>query len=416
MFYILLLICPLVPGRSLLPCQLRPAPCGVWQNQYTDLHQGVTTGKLPMRRIVSVPVKSGFADRMIGSVTAMLFALLSDRAIFFDTQTANGDGSLRPLTDVFTADTADWSKYYAPKDVVAFLRRVSSTNEDADALKQYSYGTIPDVRSSYYVSMVNGWGSEHLFTKVLNESENFETVYLVLNRGMTVSIFDDPLAKERLEALGLSAKMTFACLYKYLFRPNAQVLSMFPHEMSALSDQFALKIGVQIRTGDLANLQDSTNRTAIAIFSAFFDCALEIESTRKQQGQRVVWYFISDSLPLRTAVAQKYAGKVLVKTDGIDTTHSAKETHRQGQGLVSAMTYQSIAGEHWFFSMTDYQVISFDSGIGRSAAFLGQHSRNTIYTINKWWDADPPSMGEHRRCGVQHVDNYKDVAATWSLI
>ena len=412
----MLLMCSSALGRSMLPRQPQHSACGAWQNAYTDFHHRVVSGESPVRRLVSVPVKSGFADRMIGSVTAMLFALLSDRAIFFDTQTSNGDGVLRPLTDVFAADTIDWSGFSTPSDVVAFLRRVSPTNEDADALQQYSYGRIPEASSSYYVSMVNGWGSEHLFATVMNESATYETVYLVLNRGMTVSIFSDPVARQRLETMGLSPRMTFGCLYKYLFRLNAAVLSMFTPELSALSDEYAMKIGVQIRTGDLANLHDSTNRTAINIFKAFFDCAQEVEDTRKVQGQKILWYFISDSLPLRTAVANAYAGKVLVTTVGIDTSHSAKETHRQGQGPVSAVTYQSIAGEHWFFSMTDYQIISFDSGIGRSAAFLAQHPADTVYTINKWWDADPPSMGEHRRCGIHDVDHYKGVAASWSLI
>ena len=346
----------------------------------------------------------------------MLFALLSDRAIFFETQTANGEGSLRPLTDVFAADTIDWSGFQTPAEIVQFLRHMSPTNEDADAIKQYSFGVVPDAKSSYYVSMVNGWGAENLLSAVLDQSDQFETVYLVINRGMTVSCFNEPVVKQRLELMGLMPRTTFACLYKYLFRPNTQVFSMFPSEMSALSDKFALKIGVQIRTGDLANLQDSSNRTAIDVYKAFFDCAQEIEDTRRHSGQKVLWYFISDSLPLRTAVSREYGQKVLVKTVGIDTSHSAKETHRQGQGQVSTMTYQSIAGEHWFFSMTDFQVISFDSGIGRSAAFLGQHYANTIYTINKWWDANPPSMGEHRKCGVDNADKYTSVAATWSLI
>lgn len=416
-----LLCSSLVLGRrDPLPCS-RQTSCGTWQDKYIGRHfstydEGGTLEDRPVRRLVSVPVMSGFADRMVGSVTAMLFALLSNRAIYFDTQTANGVGNLRPLTDVFTADTVDWAGYQTPEEIMSFLRHVSPANEDADALQQHSFGQIPDVSSSYYVSMVNGWGSENLFNTVLNESASFETVYLVLNRGMTVSIFNDARAKRRLEAMGLSARTTFACLYSYLFRPNAQVLAMFPQEMSVLSDEFALKIGIQIRTGDLANLADTSNRTALEIYQSFFDCAQEIEDTRKQRGQKIVWYFISDSLPLRTAVNQKYGSKALVKTIGIDTSHSAKETYRQGQGSVSAMTYQSIAGEHWFFSLTDFQVISFDSGIGRSAAFLGRHDKDTVYTINKWWDANPPSMGEHRSCGVQDVDEYSAVAATWSLI
>ena len=411
-----LLLVLLVQSRSLLPCQAPAGSCGNWQAEYSRLHQAISSGTAPPRRLVSVPVKSGFADRMIGSVTAMLFALLSDRAIYFETQTANGEGELRPLTDVFTADTVDWSLRHATEEAINYLKGVSPTNEDADAIKQYSFGVVPGDNSSYFVSMVNGWGAEHLFTTVLQESAGYDTVYITLNRGMTVSIFNDPVARQRLPELGLSKRTTFGCLYKYLFRPNAQVFSRFPAEFAALSDTFALKIGIQLRTGDLANLADASPRTSIEVFKAFFDCAHEIEETRRRPGQRVIWYFISDSLPLRSAVAAEFKGKVLVETSGVDTSHSAKETSRQGRGAVSADTYQSIAGEHWLFGMTDYQVISFDSGIGRAAAFLGHKRANTVYTIKKWWAADPPTMGEHRSCGTGDVDNYKDVAATWSLV
>lgn len=393
------------------------AQCGAWQGQYTQLHSAMRAGTRPMRRLISVPVYSGFADRMVGSITAMLFALLTDRAIFFESQTANGAGrALRPLTDAFAMDTINWADFQTTPEVMAFLNSKSPANEDADAIKQYSFGAINESTKEYHIAMVNGWGQEHLYNTVMNQSEGFETVYMVLNRGMTVSIFDNAVVKARVEALGLQPRYTFACLYKYLFVPNREVFSRFPAELSALSDPFALKIGVQIRTGDLANLADPANRTAIDLYRAFFDCAQQIEDTRIKPGQRVIWYFLSDSLNLRQAVSSVFGNKVLVKTTGIDTSHSAKETRRQGRGRVSLSTYQSIAGEHWLFSMTDFQVVSFDSGIGRSAAFLGGHSIDTIYTINKWWDADPPGFGLPRQCGIADADNYKGVAATWSLI
>lgn len=392
--------------------------CGTWQGDYTQLHRGMAEGTRPMRRLVSVPVMSGFADRMLGSISAMLFALLSDRAIYFEVQTANGGpaSALRPLTDVFSMDTINWAGFHTPVKVMSFLHREAPTNENADALQRYSYGPLNGSKSEYYIAMVNGWGTEHLYTTVLAESESYETVYLVLNRGMTVSIFDNPAVRMRVEALGLKRRFAFGCLYRYLFLPNAEVYARFPKEFSVLNDPFALKIGVQIRTGDLANLADSTNRTNIELYRSFFSCAEEIEATRLRHGQRIIWYFLSDSLRLRKAVLKEFSSKVLVKTRGIDTSHSAKETRRQGHGRVSLSTYQSIAGEHWLFSMTDFQVISFDSGIGRSAAFLGMNEIDTVYTINKWWDADPPGFGQKRQCGIEHADSYIDVASTWSLI
>lgn len=406
-------------GSLDLPCHMDTL-CGTWQGEYTELHNGMMGGGKPMRRLVSVPTMSGFADRIVGSITAMLFALLSERAICFETQTANGGlgRNLRPLTDAFAMETINWENCRTSADVISFLHTKCLPNDKADTLESHSYGPIDGNSKEFYTAMVNGWGKEQLFTSVLNQSESYETVYLVLNRGMTVSIFKDPALKARVEALGLSLRHAFACLYKYLFLPNSEVHARFPAEFALLADPYALKIGIQIRTGDHAHLADSDaiSREDIGLFQAFFDCAQQIEATRLKRGQRIIWYVISDSVSLRKAVYERFGGKVFTRTYSIDTSHTAKENRKQGTGHVSLSSYQDIAGEHWLFGMTDFQVVSYDSGIGRSAAFLGQHMMDTVYTIYKWYDADPPTFGQSRQCGIEDVDRIEDVAAEYSMI
>ena len=399
-----------VNSRSLLPCHLSETSCGTWQAEYSKLHRAVSTGVAPSRRLISVPVASGFADRITSSMTAMLFALLSDRAIHFETQPVNSEQNLRPLTDVFSMDTIDWS-VESPKHVVSFLDSISPTIGDADETRQHSFGQVPGDNSSYYISMVNGWGSENLFTTVFEESSEYSTVYLVLNHGMTISAYSDPFVKQQLQELGLSERTTFGCLYKYLFQPNAQIFGRFPVELSSLSDQFALKIGIQLQTGHLAQMVNAKTRTDLDAFQPFFDCAQQIEDTRRQLGQRVVWYFVSDSIGLCGAVAAKYGVKVLVKTSGVNTQLSADGPTDQDSGVVSTSMFESRAGEHFFLGMTDYQVVSSNSVTGRSAAFLRQSEADTVYTMDPVWGTDQAAMTQTRQCGVHDVDSYRDVAA-----
>ena len=48
---------------------------------------------------------------------------------------------------------------------------------------------------------------------------------------------------------------------------------------------------------------------------AYFDCAQEIEDTRKAGNQSVVWYLISDSIGLRMKAKERWGDKILTNTE-----------------------------------------------------------------------------------------------------
>ena len=56
------------------------AMCGTWQDSYSKLHRSLLSGKKPSRYAISIPAPAGLSDRLLGTVTVFLYALLTDRA------------------------------------------------------------------------------------------------------------------------------------------------------------------------------------------------------------------------------------------------------------------------------------------------------------------------------------------------
>lgn len=55
--------------------------CGnKWQQKYMDLHNGIISGNIQGKYIVSLPVHAGLADVMLGYVSSFLWALLTNSA------------------------------------------------------------------------------------------------------------------------------------------------------------------------------------------------------------------------------------------------------------------------------------------------------------------------------------------------
>lgn len=51
-----------------------------WKEQYSSDHYAIVTGKSAPKYLISIPVPYGLADRILGSITQLLIAILSRRA------------------------------------------------------------------------------------------------------------------------------------------------------------------------------------------------------------------------------------------------------------------------------------------------------------------------------------------------
>lgn len=200
---------------------------------------------------------------------------------------------------------------------------------------------------------------------------NATTVVVVSNRGHVWDLFDNPVHKRALMETGLRPDTAVACAFRFLFRPRPEVRDMFQSTWDALTDPAALTIGIQIRVGD--NVLKGGNASAPdppwESLAPYFACAAEIERTRGQPGQTVLYYLMSDSLAVRRLAKRRLGDKLITDTetpaahvgcfDGGTCSHDSQ---------VRAL--RRAVGELVAYSRADYHIYYKVSGFGRVGAWL----------------------------------------------
>ncbi|BDA51680.1 hypothetical protein COCOBI_19-2360 [Coccomyxa sp. Obi] len=161
----------------------------------------------------------------------------------------------------------------------------------------------------------------------------------------------------------------------------------------------ALKIGVGIRAGDAVF---NGHKVSVDFGDAYVDCALQIEAHWKKQNQPVIWYVMSESLELRSAIKENYGKERTIITD-TSTVMQHINCKDYGQNachpnVTADDALRMAAGQVWVFSATDIQVISKESGFARMGAFLSSRFHN-IYSID-----GIHAPGNPRRCGRTEYD------------
>jgi hypothetical protein len=86
-------------------------------------------------------------------------------------------------------------------------------------------------------------------------ADNYTTISVLAERGMTWRMFDNPYLAPKLAALGIKREMAFACALDYLvtFKPSVQQkFSQVYESLTPVTPQGGrvLRIGIQIRTGE----------------------------------------------------------------------------------------------------------------------------------------------------------------------
>ncbi len=134
------------------------------------------------------------------------------------------------------------------------------------------------------------------------------------------------------------------------------------------NDSTVLKIGIHIHI----NTESQQQNINVEKYNAYFECAQYIENLaiNDKKAYRyytsVVWYVVSNSLPLQKAIATKYGIKVLT------TTHN--ENHNTTSSIAD------IAASWWLLGEARYQVIPRHSSFGHSAGMRSLY-RNSIYSV-----------------------------------
>lgn len=153
-----------------------------------------------------------------------------------------------------------------------------------------------------------------------------------------------------------------------------KILQKYQEDLKKLENRDILKIGIQIRHSDeVFDPQKKSDGPTVDDYANYFSCAKDIEKDHTVNGQEVVWVLLTDALTLRKSAINTYGEKILTwVNEPLHHVALVKDPDENLKGL------QTIAGEHWLFSLTDFQVISYGSGIGRTGALMAMKS-NRVY-------------------------------------
>lgn len=390
-------------GRTLFP--KATWPCGNWMEPYREMHRQVLAGQRAPRYVVSVAVNKGFADRVAGLLSIFFFSLLTDRAF----QMATYD-DLPAFNCAFDSPSINWTAPEYPTDLIEPIKTFHVGSR--------SYTSSVDKLKYWSVYHVDTWEIADEFFSKSNLSmqpsghEKVPWVFFASNRGRTYKLFYNKNHQYYFKEQGLRPERMAACAFDFLFQPNTQTLLLMQPYLEALNQPKLLKIGINIRVGDSAFINDTV---LFRRYQPYFDCAQQIEDSRRLSGQQVVWLVISESLYLRQAARDFFGEKVLTDLR-TPATHPDCRSHNavQCEDNLMAFAMQSSAAQVLTFRMADAHVFSKHSGFGRLGAWLSVQL-NSSYEIN-----DPNLMPpfhsadvQPRKCGIHDYDSLEHMSAEW---
>ena len=374
--------------------------CGSWQEEYIKRHRAILNGTLPPRYLVSISIEGGLADRLTGTMTEFIFALLTGRAFQIITY-----GTLPRFEAAFLAPHINWSR---PCDNDTLIANLKYTYRGQRGFQgDRSYGPEVDTKLYWPLYWINNDAELNFFlsSNVSNQPmnhENVTTLFIASNRGRIVRMFSNPYHRSQLFRMGLRPETAVKCLFNFLFSPTDALRKAMNREFTALQTTDALKININIRVGDSVFDPAFDDTTTLPPFEPFFDCASQIESFARLPNQKVIWYFTSDSLRLRQLIKQKYGEKVLTE-ENLRYVHGDcgdSDAKRYGNCTREAHDFsiRMAAGQIYAMSMCDYHVVSLMSGFGRFATVLS-HFWHNVYLVHN----------NNRSCGPSNFDSLESV-------
>lgn len=342
-----------------------------WMAGYSELHHNIRSGSQPPRYLISRAVQKGLADRLTGVITQLYLAMLSGRALTLVTIDQTPD-----LAAVCDMPNINWTHPNPiPDDALRVTKqevRRGDVPKSVDRSRYYLINTQDDYVLDRLVQREN-------FTAFPRSHPDVENVLWVSNRGATYPLMSNPYHRSQLWQYGLTSENAFMCGFFYLCKPNSALTALYEPYWKVMSDPDTLKIGIQVRVGDwvFTRNRPQNDSTWLARAQDHLDCAGQIEKVYAAPGQKVVWYFMSDSIDLSKAVQRRYGSKVLTETKYKPEHVDCKVYKRKPEACNTSMVNQALQhalGQMLTFSKADYHVYSTNSGFGRAGAWIsGKH-------------------------------------------
>lgn len=336
--------------------------CGNW---IEELDGKYSQEKDNLPRLIFVPHVSGLADRFVGIATVFLLSLITNRLFFLGNMP-----ELHPLDSPFQLRFPHIAAS-VPPHFIPFLRENKTHPGASFYLESSSQSLIINAIGDGDILLMNE-------TIDMIRSSNMTDIYVVTNRGRTISMFDKPNLKKTLSKMGLTKSTAFGCSLRYHFQPRADIFVPLLPSLEALMLPSTMKIAIHIRTHDGVLVYG--NRIVFDHYLPYFKCAEQIESFANQKSQKFIWIFYTDSVELRGMVLDKFgADKVRVAMD-VPVEHSAKEMVCPLQTCVTKSGFNIAAAEWWSLGLADYFVVGIQGGYGKSGV-MRTGRLNSTYLI-----------------------------------
>jgi hypothetical protein len=336
--------------------------CGnAWQEKYAALHANALEQTSPRILVFDTNGNGGYADRLTGLMTALLLAIISDRALVLDWPGHEAALSM-PRLGAGAELLLRRARAAAPGEV----RRLSWLNANRRKLQAEMVGA----------SMDTLWPER--------------VVELRSNRGFTQQLLAAPVHAAAALERGLTpVNAQFGCLFNFLLRPTEAALRPLAPFFASVGDARYVTVGVHVRTGDAAFEKKRNKKAASPAASPAPDDG-EQEQDLHERGRQLYAsheFILKYAEQLATSLAQRSSltpppkPRILLLGDSVAFRQYAAAVHGEERLLLPNSSVGHIAkqapsetallgaiGEHWLYSHAQAFVYSSHSGFPRTAA------------------------------------------------
>eukprot|EP01041_Mallomonas_annulata_P002445 gene2445-4739_t len=380
--------------------------CGIWQGNYSQLHQNILRHKSRQRYLISLAGKCGLADNLSGILSQFLFSIFTQRAFL---RYAYGD--LAYLEDVYLSPNINWTSPRIPEKLFGCMKPPYGPNKDKWCFNLQR--RPPTWQSMRYYPMHLTRGQHEMFrlANLGNEPAGHRDVEVVIfsgHRGRVWSTFSNRHHKQQLTDMGLRRETAVSCLFHFLFRLKDGVCgascTALQNSLVHAGQQGVIRIGIQVRVGDDVFYNDSS--TSLAAAQQHFRCAEQYSSSLSPT-TKFVYFLISDSKKLRMLSKEKYGDILLTDTQLPVPLHTNCEPfgNCSVENVRRALT--GAAAELHLFSLADVHIVSSQSGFGLLGAMIKKSNKHTIFSVD-------PLAPRQKACQVGHGDDMNVLTEEWS--